>query len=230
MDAADLRLGVRDVAPVLLGMIPFGFVVGVAAADAGLGLGQAVGMSAVVFAGASQLAALELLEADAPLAVVVATAVVVNLRMLLYSASIAPYFGAVSLRWRAVMAHVLTDPAFALSVARYRVDEGVDRRAYFLGVGVTLWGVWLAATAGGVVLGAGVPGAFGLEFAVPLVFLALTAGAISDRATAVAAGVGGAAAVAGRALPLNGGLLAGAVVGVAAGLVTEAATGGRRAE
>ncbi|WP_225333433.1 AzlC family ABC transporter permease [Halomicrobium urmianum] len=221
MDAADLRRGVRDVAPLLLGMIPFGFVVGIAAANAGLDLVQAVGMSAVVFAGASQLAALDLLASDAPLAVVVVTAGVVNLRMLMYSASIATYFRAFSMRWRAGLAFLLTDPAYALSIAAFRTDESIDRRAYYLGAAVTLWVIWQVTTVAGVVLGAEVPDALALDFTVPLVFLALTTSAVEDRPTAVAAVVGGPAATVSGGLPLDVGLLVGASLGVVAGVGTE---------
>lgn len=226
MDTADLRRGVRDVAPLLLGMIPFGFVVGIAAVEAGLDPLQAVGMSAVVFAGASQLAALDLLGSDAPVAVVVVTAGVVNLRMLMYSASIATYFREFSMRWRAGLAFLLTDPAYALSIARFRTKNAIDRRAYYLGAAVTLWVVWQVTTVAGVVLGAGVPEALALDFTVPLVFLALTMSAVEDRSTAVAAAVGGPAATVSGGLPLDVGLLVGASLGVVAGLGTEALTGG----
>jgi len=221
MDLADLRRGVRDVAPLLLGVAPFGLVAGIAAVNAGLDLTQAVGMSVVVFAGAAQLAALDLLGRDAPLTVVVVTAVVINLRMLMYSASIAPYFRPFAARVKAGLAYLLTDQAYALSVAGYRSDRSLDRVAYYLGAGLSLWVVWQITTVAGVLLGAGVPDAWGLEFAVPLVFLALLVPAMEDGPTTVAGAVGGAAAVAGAGLPLNLGLLVGATVGIVAGLGSE---------
>jgi len=221
MNHADLRRGVGDVAPLLLGIVPFGLVAGVAAVEAGLDLSEAVAMSVLVFAGASQLAALELLGRDAPLSVVVVTAAVINLRMLMYSASIAPYFRALSGRWRAGLAYLLTDQAYALSVARFRREEPVDRRAYYLGVAGTMWVVWQVTTVAGVLLGTGVPDSWGLEFAVPLVFLALLVPAMEDRATTVAAVASGAIAVAGAGLPLNLGLLVGASAGILVGLGVE---------
>jgi 4-azaleucine resistance transporter AzlC len=226
MDTADFRQGVRDVLPLLLGVIPFGLVAGIAAVDAGLGVVGAAGMSLVVFAGASQLAALDLLGNDAPVLVVVVTAAVINLRMLMYSASIAPYFRKLSASSRAVLAYLLTDQAYALSIAAYRDDRPVDRTAYYLGVGVTLWAVWQVTTVAGVVLGTGVPDAWGLDFAVPLVFLALLVPAMEDRASTAAAVVGGGVAVAGAGLPLNIGLPAGATVGVLAGLAVETLAAG----
>jgi 4-azaleucine resistance transporter AzlC len=218
MDFADFRRGVRDVVPMLVGVTPFAVVSGIAAVEAGLDVSQAVGLSVIVFAGASQLAALELLGRDTPIGIVVVTAVVINLRMLMYSASIAPYLRDVSARVRAGLAYVLTDQAYALSLTAFRSDRPVDRTAYYLGVAVALWAVWQVATVGGIVLGSGVPDAWGLEFAVPLIFLALLVPAIEDRQTGLAAVVGGTVAVAGTGLPLNLGLLVGASGGIAAGL------------
>lgn len=216
----DARTGVRDTLPLLLGVIPFGLVAGIAAVNAGLDLQHAVGFSVVVFAGASQLAAIELLGKNSPLAVVVVTAVVINLRMMMYSASIAPHLRDQPARWKAVMAYVLTDQAYALSIARYRGSD-VDRRWYYVAVAFTLWVVWQVTTIAGVLLGAGVPDAWGLEFAVPLVFLALLVPAMEDRPTTIAGLAGGAIAVLAGGLPLNLGLLVGATAGIVAGLVVE---------
>lgn len=213
--------GARAVAPVLVGVVPFGLVAGAAAVGVGLSGLQAVGLSVVVFAGASQLAAIELLGQDAPLAVVALTALVINLRMLMYSASIAPYFRTVATRWRAGLAYLLTDQAYALSVTRFRAERPVRRRWYYLGAALPLWIVWQLCTVAGVVVGARVPESLPLEFAVPLTFLALLVPAVTDRASAVAAAVGGTGAVVGAGLPLNLGLIAGAVAGVAAGVAVE---------
>ena len=217
----DLLAGVRDVSPLMLGVAPFALVAGIAAVDAGLGLAEAVGMSVIVFAGASQLAALELLGENAPLAVVVGTAAVINLRMLMYSASIAPHFADYGRRLRAGLAYLLTDQAYALSVAEFDENPDRSRWRYYLGAAASLWIVWQIGTVVGVVLGAGVPDAWGLTFAVPLVFLALLVPAMKDRPTTVAGVAGGAVAVVAAGLPLNLGLLVGALSGIAAGLVTE---------
>jgi len=220
MDLAAFRRGVRDVSPLLLGVAPFGLVAGIAAVNAGLDLPQAVGMSVIVFAGASQLAALDLIGNGAPASIVVLTAVVINLRMLMYSASIAPHFRAFAGHVKAGLAYLLTDQAYALSIARFR-EDGLDRAAYYLGTALTLWVVWQITTVAGVLLGTGVPDAWGLEFAVPLVFLALLVPAMEDGPTTAAGLVGGAVAVVGAGLPLNLGLLVGATVGIAAGLASE---------
>ncbi|APE94997.1 AzlC family protein [Halodesulfurarchaeum formicicum] len=221
MHTADLRRGVRDVAPLLLGIAPFGLVVGVAAANAGLDLELAIGMSVLVFAGAAQLAALELLRTDAPLVVVISTAAIINLRMLMYSASIAPHFRDLGARLKGGLAYVLTDQAYALSIARFENGPDVDRVSYYVGVAMPIWLVWQVMTVAGALLGAGVPDSWGLDFTVPLVFLALLVPAVEDSATMAAAFVGGSVAVIGAGLPLNLGLPVGATIGVLAGATFE---------
>ncbi|MGQ4556679.1 AzlC family ABC transporter permease [Halobellus sp. GM3] len=223
----EVRRGIRDVAPILLGVAPFGLVAGAAAVDAGLTPLQAVGLSVVVFAGASQLAAIELLGSNAPLAVVVLTGIVINLRMMMYSASIAPHFRSLRSRWKAFCAYVLTDQAYALSIARYADAtaelDPVERRRYYVGVAGTMWVVWQCCTLLGIVVGARVPESWGLAFAVPLVFLSLLVPAVSSRPKLVAAVVGGSVAVAGEvfAVPLDLGLIAGGLAGVVAGVIAD---------
>jgi len=218
----DVWAGIRDVSPLLLGIAPFALVAGIAAVDAGLGLAEAAGMSVIVFAGASQLAAIDLLGANAPLAVVVGTAVVINLRVVMYSASIAPHFADYGRRFRAGLAYLLTDQAYALSVAEFETNPERSRWRYYFGAAAGLWVVWQVGTVVGVVVGAGVPDAWGLTFAVPLVFLALLVPAMKDRPTTAAGVAGGAIAVVAAGLPLNLGLLVGAVSGIVVGLLTEA--------
>ena len=218
---ADIRAGVRDVSPLMLGIVPFALVVGVAAVDAGLTPVEAVAMSVIVFAGASQLAAFDLIGSNAPLAVVIGTAVVINLRMIMYSASIAPYFAEYSRKTRAGLAYILTDQAYALSVAEFAENEDRSRWRYYMGVAGSLWIVWQIGTLAGIVVGAGVPDRWGLTFAVPLVFLALLVPAMKDQPTTVAGVVGGTVAVIAAGLPLNLGLLTGALLGVSAGVLSE---------
>jgi predicted branched-subunit amino acid permease len=209
--------GAKAVSPILLGAAPFGLVAGAAAVGADLTVAQAIGLSTVVFAGASQLAAIDLLGRDATLAVVVGTALIINARMVMYSASIAPYFERLSSRRRALVAYLLTDQAYALSITRFR--EHGSSLWYYLGTAAPLWVVFVAATVVGAVAGARLPAWLPLEFTIPLTFLAVLTPAIVDRASLVAAAVGGAVAVVGAGLPYNLGLLAGSGAGIAAGLL-----------
>ncbi|SEH49842.1 4-azaleucine resistance probable transporter AzlC [Halopenitus malekzadehii] len=218
---ADFRTGARDVIPVLLGVAPFATVVGIAAIDAGLTPMQAIGMSLFVYAGSSQLAAIELLGETAPIVVVVFTAIIINLRMVMYSASIAPHLADYRRRTRAFLAYFLTDQAYALSLTAYENDAVDDERWYYLGVATPISIVWMVCTVIGVVLGAGIPESWGLSFAVPLVFLAILVPVMKDRPRTVAAAVSGVVAVALAGAPFNLGLPIGAVVGICAGLLTE---------
>ncbi|WP_243700359.1 AzlC family ABC transporter permease [Halorussus pelagicus] len=219
----DFLSGVRVAAPIILGIVPFGMVAGVAAAGVGMSAIQALAMSVVVFAGASQLAAIELIGRNAPVAVVVLTVLVVNLRHVMYSASIAPHFRRQSAKWKAALAYLLTDQAYAVSLLEFENDEETSRRWYYLGVAVPLWVAWQIATIVGVLLGAQIPSGWQLEFAVPLVFLAVLVPAVTDRATGAAAVVGGGVAVAANGLPYNLGLIVAALVGIAVGLAVESA-------
>lgn len=224
----DFRAGASAIAPLLPGVVPFAMVTGVATVGAGLSPAQAVGMSVVIFAGASQLAAVELLGENAPLAVVVVTAVVINLRMAMYSASIAPHFRRLRTRWRAVLAYLLTDYAYALSLTAYEDGAVESRRWYYLGVAVPLWAVWQVGTVVGAVLGAAVPARWGLGFVVPLMFLALLVPTLEDRPSVAAALAAGGVAVLGTNLPFQLTVLVGGLVGIAVGVAVERASDGSR--
>lgn len=223
----DFVSGVRDSLPTLPANVPFGFVVGVAALQAGFSGVQAVSMSVLVFGGASQLAAIELLQKGSPVLIVVLTAVVVNLRYTMYSAAIAPHFRRFSERWRLVCAQFVVDTTFALAVTEYERDEDTDRLAYYLGVSLAIYVSFVAGTAGGVLLGDRIPDGFQLEFAVPLLFLALLVPSIADEPTAVAAAVGGFVAVAAVGVPMNLGIIIAALSGVSAGFVVNHWRGSR---
>lgn len=218
----DLRAGIRDSVPFYLGIVPFAMITGIAAIEAGLSPVQAVVMSVIVFAGASQIAAFELLSNSAPLLVVIGTAVVVNLRMLMYSASIAPHFTRYSRRVRAALAHLLVDQVYAMSIAEFSRDDSRDRLRYYAGLGLASWVVWSAGTAAGVLVGTGVPPELELSFAIPLVFIALLVPSLKDPPTIVAAIVSGAGALLAAGVPFNLGLFVGTVSGIAIGLAVEA--------
>lgn len=219
----DLLAGVRAAGPIVVGILPFALITGIAAVGAGLTVAEVVGMSVIVFAGASQLAAIDLIGSNAPFVVVVATAVVINARMMMYSASIAPYLQEYALRVRSFAAYVLTDQAYAVAIAEYETDDRRDRIRYYLGVALALWIVWQIGTIVGAVLGASVPDALGLDFALPLVFLALLVPAMKDAGTTAAGLVAGSVAlvVATIGVPLNLDLPIAAVVGILAGLLVD---------
>lgn len=213
--------GFLAVAPMLLGVFPFGVIAGIAAVDAGLGTVQAYLVSPIVFAGTSQLAMMELIGRDAAPVVIIATALVINARMAMYSAGLAPTFRHLSPLRKAYGSFVLTDQGFAVSVFRFdQVDESLrDRFAFYMGASMGLWTTWQIASVVGVVVGSGVPDSWSLDFAIPLVFMALLVPAIKDRGTLIAATVGGVGAVALLGLPLQLGLLTASTLGITAGAI-----------
>lgn len=217
--------GFADISPILIGVFPFGLIAGIAAVEAGLDPVQAFAMSPTVFAGASQLAMVDLIGRDAAPMVIVATALVINARMMMYSAALAPTFRHLGPARKAVGAYLITDQSFAVSAIRFdRVEESTgDRFAYYLGASLGLWVTWQISSVIGVVVGAGVPEEWSLDFSIPLVFIALLFPAIKDRGTAVAAIAAATAAVLFFSLPLNLGLLVAATVGLVSG-----ALGGRQ--
>lgn len=218
---ADVLSGAHDGAPAALGTLPYGLVMGVAAASAGITLSQAAGLSAFVFAGLSQFTALDLFSQGATLTVVVATALIINARFTMYSASIAPHLEHLDPVWRAVCPFFLVGPVYAIALAAFENDEPDHYGWYFMGVALPSWVGWIGGTLAGMAVGAQVPDEWRLEFVVPLIFVAIAMQFVDDRATLVAALVGGGFAVVVADLPLNLGLLVATGVGIAAGALTE---------
>ena len=220
----DLRAGGRAVAPMLVGVVPFGLVAGATPVTHGLGGAVAVGFSVIVFAGASQLAAIDVLGSGGSAFVAALAAWTINLRLMLYSASLAPYVAKERLRTRLWMAYVLTDQAYAVSLTRWEQPGADPRRRipYYAGAAFSLWISWQLATIAGVLLGNVLPEDVPLTFAVPLVFLVLLIPAINSRPAAVAAVVGGTAAVLAAELGAgNLSLMVGAVSGIVAGTLAD---------
>lgn len=224
-----VRAGCRDSIAVIIAYLPFGLTLGATLAAGSVHPLIAWSSSPLLFGGAAQLLAVQLLDTGGSAAVVVVGALVVNARMLLYGASLAPHVRTWKGRWRWLGAYFLADPVYALALARFRRPdgggEGRDRLAYYLAVGLTLWTAWQLITAAGAVLAGVLPASLRLELAAPLTFLLLLLPMLAGRAAYAAAVVGAAVAVAASGLPFGLGLL----VGTAAGMAAGALVGGRRA-
>lgn len=214
--------GVRAEAPILLGVFPFGLIYGALARDAGLKPLPAQLMSSVVFAGSSQFVAAKLLKDAAPGLVIVLTIAVVNLRHLLYSASVAEYTRALPLRWKALLAYLLTDEAYAAAIVHYEA-EGAEPNGhwFFLGAGLALWLTWQASSALGIFAGAAIPSSWRLDFALPLTFIAMVTPGLTDGPVVAAALSAGAAALLASGLPYKLGLILAAFVGIFVGTALE---------
>jgi branched chain amino acid efflux pump len=220
--------GVKAELPLLVGVIPFGMIYGVLALGAGLSNFEAQSMSAIVFAGSAQFISAQLFGVGAPAGVIFITAVVVNLRHALYSASIAPYLKCLKPRWKFVLAYLLTDEAYAVTINYYRQTEdptdceAPDRRHwFFLGAGLALWTTWQLSTAVGIFLGTQVPASWSLDFTLALTFIAIIVPALRDRPSWAAALSAGIVAVLAYSLPLKLGLILASLVGIGVGLWLE---------
>ena len=208
--------------PVLIGIVPFGMVCGIGAIAAGASPFAALAMSAIMFSGAAQIIASQLLAAGAPLLVIVLSCLVVGLRFLVYSAAMAPYLRPLDHRWRNVLSFVLTDQAFAGTLQRFRDSDDLDANAsYFLGGGALLWVVWQIATLAGILVGQVIPASWQLEFVVPLCFLAVLAPLLRDRVTLLVVVVTGVAAIALDNMPMRLSMICAGLSGIAAGVVAD---------
>jgi predicted branched-subunit amino acid permease len=214
--------GSRQIAPVLVGTIPFGFVTGVASTSAGMSPFEAIALSILSFSGIAQLIAAQLIGAGSPVVVTVAAAFVVSLRFLMYSAAMAPSVAHLALRWRLVISYLMTDQTFANTIRYYEAPGNKEHRHWhFMGSGLTLFTSWQAAVAFGALAGALVPASWSLDFAVVLSFIALLVPAVRSRSDLAAAIVAGAVALVAAGLPYRLSLVVASIAGIAAGMALE---------
>lgn len=214
--------GSREVAPSLVGTIPFGLVAGIAAIGAGLTAVQGIALSFLAFSGIAQLVACQLIAAESPFLVIIAAALIVSLRLLMYSAALAPHLAHLDRRWRLLLSYLMTDQSFASTVHRY--NEPGDRRHkhwHFLGSATTLFVSWQASVITGVLAGAAVPAEWSLDFVVVLTFLALLVPVVRTRADLAAAVVAATTALLAAGLPYRLSLVAGSIGGIAVGMALD---------
>lgn len=216
--------GFRHGLPFLLVIIPFGLLFGVAATEAGLNLAEVMGFSVLVLAGASQFAAVQLMTENAPVLMVILTALAVNLRMAMYSAALAPHLGAAPGWQKALVAYFMVDQVYALAAQDYeqRPRQALaEKLAYYAGACAPVCPQWLVATWAGAVLGEAIPPEFALDFAVPITFLAMLAPMMRTLAHLAAALVSIVLALALAFLPAGIGLLVAAVAAMITGAQVE---------
>jgi predicted branched-subunit amino acid permease len=224
-DRSAYAEGFRASLPVLLGIVPFGVITGVAMVASGIAPLAAMAMSVLVFAGASMVATAQLLSQGTPAALIILATLFINMRFMMYSASLRLHFARLPLRWRLAIAYLQADNVYGLTLARYadRPGDG-GKLEYFLGAGIPIWIAWQAAVLAGILIGAGVPASWRLEFAAPLAFIAITVPLLRDRAMVGAALAAALTVVAASGLPLRLNLIVAALAGIAAGLILERKT------
>jgi 4-azaleucine resistance transporter AzlC len=229
-DRSAFAAGVRASLPLLLGITPFGVICGVAMVASGIPPIMAVLISVFVFAGASMVAAAQLLASGTPALLIVLTTIFINMRFMMYAASLRPHFVGLPLRWRLLVGYLNADNVFAVCIARF-ADHPEDRGKleFFLGAGIPIWVVWQCATVAGVLVGAGMPASWHLEFAAPLAFISMTVPYLRDRAMVAAALAAGITVIAANDLPLRMAVIAAAIAGLATGLIVERKMPGKAA-
>lgn len=216
--------GARDGLPFVLVVMPFALLFGVVATEAGLNLTQAMGLSVLVIAGAAQFTAVQLLVDNAPVWVVLAASLGVNLRMAMYSASLVPHLGAAPLWQRALAGYFLVDQNYAAGMVEYEKHPDMtlaQKTAFFFGVMLPIAPLWYLGTFIGAVAGTAIPPEYALDFALPLMFLALVVPALRALPHFVAAGVAIVVALAAASLPSGFGVLLAGILGMIAGAETE---------
>jgi 4-azaleucine resistance transporter AzlC len=218
--------GVRDTFPLLVGAFPFGLIYGALAVTSGLSPLASGAMSAVVFAGSAQFIGVGLVAAGTPALVIALTTFVVNARHILYSATLAPHLKKVSTAWLVPLGFWLTDESFVVAVKGFeKLKTPEQKKWYLLGSEIAMYLNWQAVTWIGIIAGQAIadPASWGLDFALVVTFIGMLVPMVKGKPELAAVLVAGAAAVLGRGLPNQAGLLLAAVLGIAAGVLAEQA-------
>jgi predicted branched-subunit amino acid permease len=229
-ERAAFAAGARAIGSTALGTFCWGLVTGVALVKGGLTAPQALGMVALVYSGTAQLAALPLLTAGAPVVAIWATALLANLRFVVYSATVAVEFRGLSLPRRLLLGWMTTDTGLAAYYGRgpagYAPSEGGEplrlRTARFLGTNAMVYGGWTVGSVAGVAAAGLIPDSPRIAFVGVLAILALVGPMLSGAPTAAAAGAAALVSVLGRDWPWRTGTFAAIAVGIVAALVLTA--------
>ncbi|MCB0970661.1 MAG: AzlC family ABC transporter permease [Acidimicrobiales bacterium] len=220
MDRDLRRHAVRAALPLSFAAFPFGLVYGVAVVDSSVGTVVGTSASWVILAGAAQLSLLSLIDDGAPWPVAVGTALVINARFALYSTALAPAFAAFGRRWRLTLPYLLTDQAASLAMLHFdEEDDPLRRRQWFTVAALTFATGWWIGTLLGVAAGTSLPAGLELEFAVPVMFIAVLVPMVTDRPAVVVATVSAATTIATAGLPNGLNVLVGALAALVVGRV-----------
>ena len=228
-DPAAWREGFQAGLPTLFGIGAWGMVVGIAMVKTGLTVAQASGMTLLVFAGSAQLAALPLIAANAPIWVIFATALVVNLRFVIFSALLGPHFAHLPWKQRFFLGYISGDLTVAMFLQRYASPQPVPGKlSYLKGLMYPNWAAWQAGSLAGIFLGSTIPTEWGLGFAGTLAILCIMVPLIMNRASLCGVVVSSAVAVLAYELPYKLGLLLAVVLGMLTAMAVEDTLGKRK--
>lgn len=219
---ASFAAGARDTLPMLVGAAPFGLIFGTLAATAHLAAWQGQLMSLGVFAGSSQFIAAGLMATGSGMLVIWFATFIVNLRHMLYAATLLPHVRHLPPRWRWLLGFLLTDESFAVMDSYYRRHPGAPLgHWYFLGSGLSMYLNWQCWTLAGLSFGAIFPQlqTLGLDFAMVATFIAIIVPQVFRLPHLGAALVAGLFGYLLKDWPYKLGLLAAIAAGIGIGLL-----------
>ncbi|MES2018604.1 MAG: AzlC family ABC transporter permease [Pseudomonadota bacterium] len=221
-DPAMWREGVQAGLPTLFGIAAWGLVVGVAMVKSGLSVPQSLVMTLLVFAGSAQLASLPLILANAPIWVVFATALVVNLRFVIFSVLLAPHFAHLPWKQRFLLGYVSGDLTVAIFMRRFPTEApALGKASYLKGLVIPNWSAWQIGSIAGIFLGSAVPAEWGLGFAGSLAILCLLVPMVASRAALCGVLVASVTAVLASSMPYKLGLLVAVLLGMLTAMAVE---------
>jgi 4-azaleucine resistance transporter AzlC len=169
-----LAKGIIDVSPLMIPVVPFGIIFGVIGMELGIGAYMTLGLSIIIFGGASQIVLLQLFSGGASSLVILSSVGAVNSRHLLYGAVLSEHLSDLKITWKIILSYVMVDQAFAVSNDYFKKNKNEkNKHFHLLGAGFTCWTIWQISTILGIVLGSIVPEELGLSFTISLTFLAL---------------------------------------------------------
>lgn len=224
LEKQAFREGLKSSAPTAPGMLAWGLVTGMAMVKSGLSIWQALGMTMMVYAGSAQLAALPLIAANVPIGIVFVTALIVNLRFVIFAVAIGPHFA--HLRWykRIWYGYFNIDIGMAFFPQRFpaetlRRPEG--KLGFFLGIGYSSWWVWQTGSVLGIFLASQIPQSWGIGFAGTLALLGITIPLIINSAALAGVAVAAIVAIVAAGLPYRLGLLLAVILGMVVAMIVD---------
>ncbi len=228
-DPIAWREGVQAALPTLFGLGAWGMVVGGAMVKGGLTVLQASAMTLVVFSGAAQLASLPLIAAGAPVWVIFVTALVINLRFVIFAVLLGLHFTYLPWFQRLYLGYISGDISVAMFLQRYPSPaREPGKLSYLKGLMVPKWTAWQLGSLAGIFVGSAVPAEWQLGFAGTLAILCIMVTLIINSAALCGVIVAGAVGVLAHGLPYKLGLLLAVLVGMASAMACEATLARRR--
>lgn len=223
-NAQQFKQGFIDSLPLVLGGVPFGVIFGTLAMNAGFDIWQTVGMSSIVFAGSAQFVAVGMLAAGTSLGFIIGATIIINLRHLIYAASMLPHVKTLSQKWRLPLGFLLIDEVFASTYPHYlKNSQHKNNHWHYLGVGISFYLSWNIATITGIFFGANIEGIgeWGLDFAMSATFIGMVMPHLINKPMVAGVLTSAMLAILTYSLPHKIGLVIASISGMAVGYLLE---------